>query len=153
MKLYVLAGLGIGSLIGISTGVAAGGDAINGAFVFGPIGAIIGWLFALSGGPKPTVQMPATPELQAKIPEPLSLSGKLLDVVFVVFASLWNAHIDLLSFLRVLPTFVEKPWLFFVMAVVISAVFPPFLGIYLFAYLGASHFGLSETTSYRATIT
>ena len=154
---FVLAGLGIGSFIGISTGVAAGGDAVNGIFVFGPIGAFIGWLLARRGHPEQTMM-----EAVADVNEPNVLSAikaepplvsKVLHAVFVLFASLWNAHISLLQACSVLPIFIQKPWLFFVLGILISLPFPPFLGVYFFAYLGASHFGMSEKTRYRANIT
>ncbi|MCW1950423.1 MAG: hypothetical protein KIH44_003530 [Octadecabacter sp.] len=40
-----IVGFFVGSFIGASMGVAFGGGAVNGAVVFGPIGAVIGFLF------------------------------------------------------------------------------------------------------------
>jgi hypothetical protein len=152
-----LAGLGIGSFVGLSTGVAAGGDAVNGVFVFGPIGAFIGWPLArhrhLEQIPVEIVADSDDPKIQLAAHEGPPFARKVLLAVFVFFASLWNAHIYLLQTCSVLPIFMQKPWLFFVLGIVISIPFPPFLGVYLFAYLGASHFGMSEKTSYRANIT
>ena len=153
----VLAGLGIGSFIGLSTGVAAGGDAVNGVFVFGPIGAFIGWLLSRREHLEDTSLEPVADSVETKLQpgahQDPPLASKVFHAVFVLFASLWNAHISLLQACSVLPTFIQKPWLFFVLGILFSIPFPPFLGVYFFAYLGASHFGMSEKTNYRATIT
>lgn len=154
---YALAGLAIGSFIGLSTGVVASGGGVNGIFVFGPIGAFIGWLLSKRGNTKDlgiaTLSIGSVPE-QPKLPmlEP-PLATKVLHAVFVFFALVWNAHVYALDKVSVLPTFIQKPWLFFVLGIVISIPFPPLLGIYFCAYLGASHFGMSENTGYHARIT
>ena len=154
---YVLAGMGIGSFVGLSTGVAAGGDAVNGIFVFGPIGAFIGWLLARRGHlENPTLEPIADgiePKLQPNAHEGPPLPSRVFHAVFVLFASFWNAHISVLQACSVLPIFIQKPWLFFVLGILISIPFPPFLGVYFFAYLGALHFQMSEKTGYRANIT
>lgn len=43
--IFALLGFFVGSFVGASMGVAFSGDAVNGAVVFGPIGAVIGFLF------------------------------------------------------------------------------------------------------------
>jgi hypothetical protein len=157
VKPFVLAGLAIGSVIGLSTGVAAGGNAVNGVFVFGPIGAVVGWLFARQGNREnPGTEIPLNltePPLQPLQSDGLSLIEKTIHAVLAFGASMWNVQIYVLHSLGLLPSFVEKPWLFFVLAIVVSIPFPPILGVYLFAYLGALQFGMSEKTEYRANIT
>ncbi len=52
-------GFGIGAFWGASVGVASGGDAVSGTLVFGPIGAVIGflaaWIIVLHWPPKVVV--------------------------------------------------------------------------------------------------
>jgi hypothetical protein len=72
--------------------------------------------------------------------------------VLALLATIWNFHIDVLSAVGVLPVFVRQPLLFLGLCVVVSLVFPPFLTLYILAWLAAHSFGLSETTNYRVKI-
>lgn len=47
LAIWTVLGLLSGLFLGSSTGVAAFGNAWNGAWIFGPIGAVIGFLIAL----------------------------------------------------------------------------------------------------------
>ena len=76
----------------------------------------------------------------------------ILHASLAILASVWNFHIDILKVLGLLPTFVRQPLLFAGLCVVVSAVFPPFLGLYFSAWLAANHFGLSEERQFRVTI-
>jgi hypothetical protein len=167
---YVLAGLIIGAFLGFSTGVALGGFALNGALVFGPLGAFIGWVFASSGrpsfagsGPKPAVV--AAPLADAVVDlvaaenasslrnagAPSSARG-IIHAVLTLLALAWNSHIELLRVTHLLPIFLRKTWLFLVLCVVASFIFPPFFAIYFACYLGAAQFGISKETEFRAMI-
>jgi len=152
--LFLLGGAAIGLFLGLSTGVAMQGTAYNGAIVFGPLGALIGWL--ISGNeiekmeePRPTTESESEAIVSFDFEK---WATSIFLVMLAIFATVWNFHIDLLKMVRLMPYFREKPWLFFVMALVLSVLFPPFIVPYLVCYFSASHFGLTYENGYRASI-
>ena len=128
---------------GSSTGMAMQGTAYNGAVVFGPSGAFIGWLISRNSK-KSAIDSPLEPsssnESDAQAEDKTEMASNLgasAAGVFIsalaILAAVWNFHIDLLKVTRLLPIFQEKPWLFIVLGVVVSAFLPPFLPVCLFA--------------------
>ncbi|GGO31845.1 hypothetical protein GCM10010991_18410 [Gemmobacter aquaticus] len=159
----ILAGAGVGVLLGISSGVAFGGTAYNGALVFGPLGAFIGWLISRSGKTESESSLGAmsgslnssedTADLAKKAQSGKSLGlGDVFRSVLILLASAWNFHIEILRLMRLLPYFKEMPWLFLIVLGVGTLVFPPFFGVYFFCYLGAAHFGIAADHDFIAQI-
>lgn len=155
---FVIAGALIGLFLGSSTGVAMQGTAYNGAVVFGPLGALIGWLIASNRSEKiedspPKDESEEQTENEANVATDIGKNAaNVFSSMLAILATIWNFHIDLLEAIGLLPIFCEKPWLFFVTAVVLSFFFPPFLAIYFVCYLGASHFGVNSENKYRVAI-
>lgn len=157
---YMSAGAAIGFIVGVSMGVAVGGAAYNAAIFFVPLGAFIGWLIA-SRVP-PSVKKSDATEIEQAASTPSQSSetevvlregiGMIVHSALAIMAFAWNFHIEVLRLLGVLPTFVRQPLLFAGLCIVISVVFPPFIGIYFIAWLAANHFGLSQENQYRAII-
>jgi len=150
----VVGGAAIGLFLGLSTGVAMQGTAYNGAVVFAPLGAFIGWLISSISGKKDEDPAP-TDNVENKIDSSPSFGDTIATVytsILTILATIWNFHIDLLDMMKLLPVFQEKPWLFLVLAVVISVFFPPFLVLYFVCYLGAAHFGIKDENGYRSDI-
>ncbi|WP_417241933.1 hypothetical protein [Celeribacter sp.] len=152
----IIAGSGIGLFIGLSIGIAAGGTAYNGAVFLVPLGAFIGWLISTKSD--------QAEDLSNNSPSPISEQGgggaerfgegigAVVSSALTIAATVWNFHIDLLQLLGLLPTFIKQPLLFLGLAIVATMLFPPFLVVYFFCWLGASHFGISEEGQYRAII-
>lgn len=148
-------------------GIAMSGTAFNGAYLFCPLGGFIGWLVSRkleeTGETSPEKSPdPADPDsddisnTKENTFDHLKSADTIIPLIIysalAIAASVWNFHIDLLKVTGLLPTFVENPWLFVILCVVITFFVQPFLAIYSVAYLAASHFGASEKTDYRAVI-
>ena len=156
MSPFVIGGALIGLFLGSATGVAMLGTAYNGAVVFGPLGAFIGWLISKKNN-QDVENLPLKPSSsngnETDVASNLGASAASVFIsALTILATVWNFHIDLLEMLKLLPTFQEKPWLFFVLAVVVSAIFPPFLAVYFVCYLSANRFGIEPENGYRASI-
>jgi hypothetical protein len=156
-------GAAIGIFLGGSVGVASGGTAYNAALLFGIFGAFVGWLIGLvidQSKEQPLDQNLGRDDKNGtgESEVPLDTGSKptaadeLLRAAFIILATCWNFHIDILKNLSILPVFVEKPWLFFVFPLVVTVFFPPFAVIYFVCYLGASQFTMSADTEYRSII-
>ena len=159
---FVIGGALIGLFLGSSTGVAMMGTAYNGAIIFGPLGAFIGWLVSKrnekKAGEPPLKPSPSTgnenqSENKSNVASNIGAdTANVFISVLTILATVWNFHIDLLEMIKILPVFQDKPWLFFVLAVVVSAFFPPFIAVYFICYLGAAHFGVKPENGYRSSI-
>ncbi|UWQ99031.1 hypothetical protein K3729_16720 [Rhodobacteraceae bacterium S2214] len=148
----IIAGALFGLFIGSSMGLAFGGSAYNAAWFFTPLGAFIGWLVHKSSASE-GVDLEQTRDfdaLDSSAEKVGKASANIFTSLLKILASLWNFQIDLLDTLGLLQTFVKQPLLFAGLCVVISVFFPPFLVIYFLSWLGASHFGATENTKYRA---
>ncbi len=158
---FVAAGTLIGVFIGSSMGIAAGGTAYNAAFFFGPLGAFIGWLLPNKLS-TPTEHTSDPPVSETPKPEPELLANNvshdqspltaIATSLIMILATVWNFHIDLLGYLRVLPYFLDMPIFFVGLCLIITMLFPPFLLLYFAAWLSANHFGLHKKNQYRAII-
>ena len=163
---YTIAGVAIGLFVGSSMGIATGGAAYNGAVFLGPLGGFVGWLISIAGK---TVTKPDAEETDGKVishPEPINYQSSghpsegssstspeptnIYIAGLAILATVWNFHIEVLKMVNLLPIFLNKPWLFAALSVVVSVFFPPFLIVYFFAYLGASHFGASAENGFIA---
>lgn len=141
-------------------GVVVGGAGYNAAVFLVPLGAFIGWLLAsrsstaLDHSLAPTHVETGTLADQSSETEFVFRqgAGMIFHSALAILASIWNFQIDTLKALGLLPAFVRQPLLFAGLCIVVSMVFPPFLGLYFFAWLAANHFGLSEECQYRVTV-
>jgi len=153
-----IAGGLLGFLAGSSIGIAAGGTAINGAWVLALIAALIGWLLGRNleaDSERSDASQPSSSDSE-EAPSPYNAQSSLASVLrggMEFAASLWNLHIDLLDTFKLLKTFCEKPWFFVALAVAGSLFFPPFGVAYFFAYICASQMGANKATQYRAELT
>jgi hypothetical protein len=153
-----IAGAGIGALVGSSMGVAAFGGAVNAAWVFGPLGAFVGWLVSGRLNDRPGIQadMQSTETLnsdpQMDSPDRTHPLAKVMHSALMLMAYLWNFHVAALDRAGLLDTFVRQPLLFLGFCVLISFFFPPFLGVYFFSWLASSHFNATEESRYYADI-
>ncbi|MEZ5913339.1 MAG: hypothetical protein R3D84_14895 [Paracoccaceae bacterium] len=157
---YMIAGAAIGLFTGASMGIAVGGTAYNASVIFAPLGAFIGWLLASRRNTSPNAyhQSDKAPlygndqnERETGTP-PRDNIAAIVHSALAILATVWNFQIDILKVLGILPAFVRQPLLFAGLCLVVSIVFPPFLGVYFFAWLAANHFGLSEETQFRVSI-
>ena len=155
-----------GWFVGSTMGFVTGGAGYNAAWVFGPLGAFVGWLVSSKmeqGSTAVKNNDPTEHDEHGNEQEAVGPSAELGDraikffqdvlwSVLVLLATVWNFHIDLLEKVGFLPTFVRQPLLFPGMCIAVSLVFPPFFILYLLAWVAASTFNISEETNYRATI-
>lgn len=150
----ILTGALLGGLLGSSMGLAVGGTAYNAAWFLAPLGAFIGWLIS-ENIPEPDESATSAETPLADPPPPAdtpSLLQKFVLSALAILATLWNFHIDLLKALGLLETFVKQPLLFVGLGIAIALIFPPFITIYLCAWLGALHYGIAPENAYRAKI-
>ncbi|WP_412504933.1 hypothetical protein [Roseovarius sp. SYSU LYC5161] len=154
-----IAGIGLGAFAGSSMGIVAFGGGMNAAWVFGPVGGIIGWLVSdrLGGQPNPEHQpkvelSPKDCELEKERQENTPAFAKLIASTLMLLAYLWNIHITTLEKLGLLDSFVRQPLLFLGLCILVSLVFPPFLGVYFFCWVAAVEFGAKEETRYTAQL-
>ena len=160
-SIFAITGAVAGVMLGSSMGIASGGSAVNAAWVFGPIGAFIGWLISTkqlapktqteseSGRPAPE----QTPDVSSNnIKRETNILSKGLEASLTILAVAWNFHIDLLHAIGILDTFIRQPMLFVGLCVVISVFFPPYLVVYFLAWLAANHFHASAETKFRAQL-
>jgi hypothetical protein len=159
---YIGVGAAIGLAFGVTTGVAGYGTAVNGAYVFVPLGAFIGWL--VSRGEDQGSSDTNTPndfdqdeKSGQKLDRASAETGDLafVKIVFVAaafLATIWNLHISALEKLNLLGQFLDKPWLFIVLPVSIGVFFPPFAIAYFVCYVAAANYGASAESKFRANV-
>jgi hypothetical protein len=141
------------AVVGLATGVAAFGGAVNGALVFGPLGFLVGCLLPRSATSKDqTVAEPSskTPidEIQpamrsqdfknaeSSIDEMVPIAGKLL-------VSVWNLQMRGLIAVGAMEHVVRRPWLLFVLALVLLTVVLPIGIVFAVTGLAGIHYGAS----------
>lgn len=159
---YTVVGFAAGAFFGISTGVAVGGDAYNGVWIFGALGALIGWLFGddrQSDQKREETLSPDDPldaadvRFQAEKKDGRSArDNSLLGVALRMLAGIWNFHIDVLEYVGLLPLFQRNPLAFSVFPVCIIIFFQPLFLLYIMCYAAARQYGLSAEDGYRAKI-
>ena len=161
---------GLGYFIGLSTGVAALGSAISGAFVFGPIGFLVGWLMTSRDddvSPAPMVAEPQLPiDLDIDTPSPMIVERQLpvdlgietpapkgdyqlvedsvsqiIPIVGRIAASVWNMQMKMLSAVGVMPYLVRHPWLLIGIGFALLAIIFPFGIIFTVTGFAAMHYG------------
>jgi len=150
-----VAGTCLGAFVGSSMGVAAFGGAVNGAWVFGPLGAFVGWLVAGRLEKPMSSEHSTQSEQSPKLPDTdrfANAAASVFHAILLLLAYTWNFHISALKSLGILDTFVRRPLLFAGLCCVISLFFPPFLVAYFCCWLAASHFNASEDSLYFAKI-
>jgi hypothetical protein len=142
-----------GAVVGLATGVAAFGDAVNGAVVFGPLGFLVGWLLprnAASGNQTVAESSSKTPvdetesalgsqdfkNAESSIDEMVPLAGKLL-------LSIWNLQMRGLIAVGAMEHVVRRPWLLFALALVLLAVVFPIGIVFAVTGLAGFHYGAS----------
>lgn len=153
----------LGSFIGLSTGVAALGGAVNGALVFGPIGFLIGWMM-----PTPPVRTdwpPGDSSADADDARPEAHLGQteaprgdyqrvedsLKDIIPIVgrlLGSVWNLEMRLLIAVGLMPYLVRHPWLLFGIAFVMLALVFPLGVVFTITGLAAMSYGAEPSSRF-----
>ncbi|ASM71218.1 MULTISPECIES: hypothetical protein [Roseobacteraceae] len=162
----ILVGAIVGLVLGSSMGIAVGGTAYNAMYFLAPTGAFIGWLVSrdkdadgrtsdvgtFSSNSEFGLDEDSAPKSPDNKPDEKNFFMGLFWAAAALLATLWNFQIDLLERVGVLNSFVQRPLYFLALCICISLFFPPFIGLYILAWLGAHQFGISETSKYRADI-
>lgn len=153
----------LGSFIGLSTGVAALGGAVNGAVVFGPIGFLVGWMM-----PTPRVRNDGQPrsspaDAGAAMPEPnlgqteaprddyQRVEDSLKEITLLIgrlLGSVWNLEMRLLIAVGLMPYLVRHPWLLFGIAFVMLALAFPFGVVFTITGLAAMSYGAEPSSRF-----
>lgn len=154
---------GFGAIVGSVMGVAAFGDAVNGAVVFGPIGLFFGWLLphkssdqsssddsdgAITIETKEDVMPLKSDEMktvETAINEIIPLFGRMI-------LSMWNLQVKALISIGAISHFLARPWLFVATAIVLLVLVLP-LGI-IFSIMGmvAMHYGANAKDQFIVSI-
>lgn len=155
----------LGYVIGLSTGVAALGSAVSGAFVFGPIGFVIGWLLpwrkgydgppttradvagvsSLEAGPTPPHKASDLQEAEQAITGMLPLAGRAL-------AAVWNMQMRLLIMVGLMPLLQRYPWAMLGIAVLLLAFVFPLGIIFTVTGLVAMHFNAAPKSQFLVVL-
>lgn len=155
---FAIAGGLIGFFLGSSVGIAAGGTAINGAWVLSIVTAFIGWLIGNNQSASSNAQgtsASSTTDTSSEMAESNAKEDSVTAVLrgaLELVASIWNFHIDLLQHIGLLNAFCERPWLFAAFALAVSVFFPPFAVLYFVTYLSAAMMGANRINQFRAQI-
>jgi hypothetical protein len=150
-----------GCIVGLSMGVAAFGDAVNGAFVFGPIGFVIGWLLPWS---RPNV--PIHGEGAGETPEPRpgvvrqtsditqveKSVNDMMPLVGRMLAAVWNMQMKALIALGLMGHFQKYPWVFVGVALLLLALVFPLGVIFSVTGLAALHFNVSARDQFLVNL-
>ncbi|TGQ36513.1 hypothetical protein [Mesorhizobium sp. M00.F.Ca.ET.216.01.1.1] len=157
---------GLGYFIGLSTGVAALGDAVSGAFVFGPIGFVIGWLMPAkwtSAETPPTgserdpvvIVAQATPDhVEQPVAEPSDFRrveqslNEVIPIIGRILGSVWNMEMKLLIAVGLMPYLVRHAWLLFGIAVVLLAVLFPLGIVFTVTGIAAMNYGAEAGSNF-----
>lgn len=159
---YIGVGAAMGLVVGVTTGVAGHGTAVNGAYVFAPLGALIGWLVSRGfeqGTSDTNIEGKLNQDEQSEV-KPNKAPSETADVAFVkiifaiaaFFATIWNLHINALEKLNLLGQFLDKPWLFLLLPICIGIFFPPFAIAYFVCYVAAANYGANAESNFRAKV-
>ncbi len=155
---FAIAGGFIGFFLGSSIGIAAGGTAVNGAWVLSAILAFIGWLIGNNQNTTSSIETSCNSAASGRPIDTVNGTENSDNVTAVLrgtcelLASIWNFHIDLLRHLGLLKAFCERPWLFVTFAFAVSFFLPPFAAAYGTCYLCASFMGAEKNNQFRAQI-
>lgn len=162
-------GATIGFFMGSSTGLAFGGDAVNGGVIFGLIGAVIGFLIASSAYSSNSASetLDQSPEnensdaisanLESSTPaddsHQLAESAySLLETAINIAGSLWNLEMVLLKKIGLMPYFVRMPWIFLVVGFSFLALLFPIGIIFALTAFAAIHFQASSKNEFSVRI-
>jgi hypothetical protein len=147
---------GLGAIGGAVMGVAAFGGAVNAAYVFGPIGLIMGWLIPVRDKPSNSdAESSSVGQVSndSSVPEvdlqKLKTSvSEMLPILAKITLSVWNLLMRLLIAIGAIELFVKRPWLFVVLAIVLLGLVYP-VGI-VFSILGivANNYGSSSSNNF-----
>ena len=150
-------GFSIGVTLGLSMGVAAGGGAVNGAIVFGPIGAVIGYLLGRQNIPdqstdhlnNDTVLDPM--EIQPHDENMADLTSSIENIfgaVVQILSLAWNFEMKLFKAIRLMPMLVKHPVLFAVIGLLSLAFSPPIGVVFCLTAFAAMHKGVDRRRSF-----
>ena len=148
-------------------GLAFGGGAVNGAMIFGLIGAAIGFLVSTSkfvvGQEEATVSeqhkthSPVTDLDHLHASQPPDNARQLGRSVFSLFeaslnlgGSVWNFEMSILRNFGLLQHFVKRPWLFFLVAFVLLAIAFPAGVVFTLTGIAAIHFQVTAEDGFVA---
>lgn len=155
-----IAGLVVGAILGLSTGVALLGTAVNGAIIFGPIGAILGGLtakrraaakpqkrqttgnFGLAEDRQPFAQTAQSENLDDAFNETVSGAKKLCFIV-------WNCQMRLLRACRLMDKLRAHPWLFAVIGFLLLAFAFPIGVVFAITGFVAGDQGVRRENDFR----
>jgi hypothetical protein len=138
------------AIVGSTTGVAAFGDAVNGAIVFGPIGFIVGWFLPSSTKPSDRIDDTETglvgaveaSSLKDELQNAETSINRIFETVTRLFASIWNVQMKVLIALNLMGYFKDYPWLFVCLAVVLLVLILPLGVIFSVSGMVAMHYNV-----------
>lgn len=114
-----------GVMIGVSTGVAFSGGAVNGAYVFGPIGFLLGFLL-VKKGKKDNLSARSLGEKQyTEEKKKASFEESILEMYRgfrKICCIVWNLEMKLIKAIGLMPLFRKTGWSFVILAFLLLAV-------------------------------
>lgn len=151
----------LGAIAGSVMGVAAFGSAENGAYVFGPIGFIVGWLLPVNSLEK-TVPLEtkklenekienvsdAAPSPEGELRNVEASINEIIPIVGRILVSIWNIQMKFLITVGLMDYFVQRPWLLFALAVVLLAVFYPLGIVFSVTGIAAMNYGAKSESQF-----
>jgi hypothetical protein len=154
-------GLFIGIFFGSSIGVASGGNAVNGVYIFGPIGGFVGWLIAKKtnrANNRPSVEeSQADADIQSRNNFPTTYENQAIGLLhssisFVIqfLADVWNFKMDIILKIGLMPTLKSHSWVFVVFPFVITFIIPFYAPIYVLLGVVAMSCGANAENNFRA---
>lgn len=150
---------GLSTVVGATMGVAAMGTAVSGAVVFGPLGALVGWLVGGRIGKEDNTQedfgadhSPIASTLQEDVRHVENAVTDASSGFVRVLGAVWNMEMRLLSAIGVMPFMQRNPSAFFVLAVALLAVVMPVGVFFVVTGMAAMNFGVRADTLFAVNL-
>jgi hypothetical protein len=151
----------LGAIAGSVMGVVAFGGGENGAYVFGPIGFILGWLLPVNSLQK---TMPleterienekienvsdAAPSPKGDLRNVEASINEIIPIVGRILVSIWNMQMKFLIAVGLMDYFVQRPWLLFALAIILLAVFYPLGIVFSVTGIAAMNYGAKSENQF-----
>ncbi len=151
----------LGAIAGSVMGVVAFGGGENGAYVFGPIGFIVGWLLPVNSLQKTapleaeTIEKAAdaVPSPEGELRNVETSINEIIPIVGRILVSIWNMQMKFLIAVGLMDYFVQRPWLLFALAIILLAIFYPLGIVFSVTGIAAMNYGAKSENQFMVNAT